>query len=165
MDISYEITLSNGSFCRDSYPYDTDGNLLDIYERWKLGYLGNHFTVNNEETIYFQPFTRSFDDEIKHATNTWYTGEQVFAKIVIYAEKHIVGYAVIMFQSVIDSSILESQPALKQFDQGMVIWSAYEAQLLEAVSFPLVKGRFQKIKKEYVEVEFERILAESKIEK
>ena len=156
MDISFEIMLSGGSFYRQMSPFDENGNLEDAYTNRKKSYLGDHFSVDNFERLYFQPYSTTFDDNTQSGVNTWIDGRKVFVEIIIYADTHIVGYSVIAFYANLDPSFAQS-PEFEGMDPAMLRWSAFGAELLEAKSFPLVSGRFQNVDREYLETQFERI--------
>ena len=165
-DISYEIQMSGGSFSYQGNPRDENGDRLSPYEYRKLCYLGNQFTIDkNGFVLYFRPYIKIFNDEIQNDKSIYVDDQQVFANVIIYCGRHIVGYAVIEFFACVDSeeaeAFLEQHPELEGVSSGEIQWNAHGAELLEAKSFPMVNGRFQRVDREYVEEQFQRIRSEN----
>lgn len=165
-DISYEIQMSGGSFSYQGNPRDENGDWLSPYEYRKLCYLGNQFTIDkNGFVLYFRPYIKIFNDEIQNDKSIYVDDQQVFANVIIYCGRHIVGYAVIEFFACVDSeeaeAFLEQHPELEGVSSGEIQWNAHGAELLEAKSFPMVNGRFQRVDREYVEEQFQRIRSEN----
>ena len=167
-EISFDITLTGGSWYKDAPLWDENGERLTLYECQKASYYEQHCVFENNTRICFRAFQLSFDNETQSVEFKSTEAKQVFANIIIYADEHIVGYAVIAFYAGGDLETiltdLRFQAALEEFGPWTLIWAWVNAELLETKCFPLRNGRFQKVSKEYVQAQFERIQAENTVE-
>lgn len=152
-DIRFEITVSHGSLLGPAIGYrDENGNFPDNFDTWKSRCLGNHFTRGNNSMLYFRPGYISFDDDTRQMHFTRMEGFRSLVDIIIYADDYIVGYAVIEFYEIVGDSFE------KLVEEGYEPMGVVKARVLEIRSFPQIDGKYQKVTREYVEAQFERIM-------
>ena len=138
-EISFEIYLSGGDFEHLGYLSEFSDYFLglddsvDSYDVAKARYLGDHFTIPNNKTIYWRATGHLFDDEKREIQYIELDTDRVFVDVVVRADDHIVGFAVIEI-----------------CDMGVENRCIYNTKLMKSVSFPQVDGRFQKISEKYV---------------
>lgn len=144
MDISFSVSASEGSFYINLPPASYDPTQFDP---------GKIFSNDG-----FQPLPNSSDDlqERQYPTSLsvpngtqiyWqnitetdlFAGEHAYVDIIIWADDHIVGYAVV--------DIYLADPASLSFG----------AAILESISFPTINGEFQDISQAYVQREMMKI--------
>lgn len=153
MEIAFECILSDGAFEQDIMMMfeglSQEEKLLlleDSYLYRMKTYLGDHFTVKNNQRMYWVPYTMTFDqDNREYETSGFFMGEQAFADIIIWADDYIVGYAVIEFYGDADTISQNGH------------YSRYYARLLKTVSFPQVEGEYQNVSERYVNEQFQLI--------
>lgn len=143
MRISYEIILSSGSFMQEASLMDENGNWLQHYEAVKKRHLGDQFTITNDKYIFWRPWKYNFDNDKKEVMIVNDAPGFAFVDIIIRANSHIIGYAVVEIYEV-NGNV---------GDDAMI----YNAQLLKTVSFPKIHGHFQSVSEQYVKEQFESI--------
>ena len=145
-EISFEIYLSGGDFEHLGYLAEFSDYFLglddsvDSYDVSKARYLGEHFTIPNNKTIYWRATGHVFDDEKREIQYIELDTDRVFVDVVIRADEHIVGFAVIEI-----------------CDMGVENRFVYNTRLLKSVSFPQVDGCFQRISEKYVKEQIQLI--------
>ena len=158
MEITFECALSAGSFMQDGFLL-SDGsrreNIEEIlddvingngYLYWNTAYLGNSFTVNNNQKLFWLPDTMTFDHEKKEFWfSDCFTDAECFADIIIKADEYIVGYAVIHIYA--DTEYTGSGGSFHR----------YYAKVLKTVCFPQIDGRYQKVTDSYISEQLIRI--------
>ena len=100
--------------------------------------LGNLFTVENGETIFWR--TRELVEEAEKVGMHPYDyletiGNVIYVEVIIHADGHIVGYTVVAIH----------------YKEGFI-----DASVKETVSFPKVNGEFQHISEENVKQMIEK---------
>ena len=143
-NISLEISCTGGSFVDDRV------NRFDLETKRPVGYepyLGNDFSISNNETIYwinyskkYVPFKNQYEFDAE-APRTSYVD------IIIRADEYIVGYAVI--------KIYEHLPDGVQWRDDVCY--GYLSQVVEIVSFPKVDGAYQGVSQTYVSKQFKKL--------
>ncbi len=159
MAVSFECVLSDGAFeqdlltiCEGLSKEDRLLILEDSYLFWSKAYLGDHFTAENNQRMYWVPYTKTFDHDNREYENAGtFMGEQAFADIIIRADDYIVGYAVIEFYG--DAETFSKNG----------VYSRYYARMLKIVSFPQVDGRYQNVSEHYVNEQFQWIHETAKL--
>lgn len=114
------------------------------FETLRQNTLGQSFTAENNTTIvwnhlaWFLNEHKKADDALPDvfSGDDDFDGSQAFVDIIIYADDHIVGYAVVEIYEVNGSTGVNAY--------------IYNARVLEIVSFPMVDGEFQNITVQYV---------------
>ncbi len=165
MEITFECILSEGSFeldlmlvCEGLHQEEVSLLLENMahdngYLYWSKAYLGDHFTVNNNQRMYWVPYTMIFDHDKQEYKNAGiFSGKQAFVDIIIRADNYIVGYAVIEFYGDANTADQDGH------------YSRYYARMLKTESFPQVDGKYQKVTREFVEAQFQRIKLASESE-
>ena len=137
MRISFDIRLSGGSFQLQGSPF-----VSSRYEYMRKAYLGDKFTIENDTRIYWVPWSYTANHAKKEYTfNEMCNDSRVFVDIIIYADAHIIGYAVVEIFDVYAGTS----------SSGFM----YSAKILKLISFPEVHGTFQPVSEEYVTKQME----------
>lgn len=145
-EITFEIWLSSGDFEHLEYLTEFSDYFLgfddsvDSYDILKARYLGGHFTIPNNKTIYWLSTGHVFDDEKREIQYVEMDTDRAFVDIVIRADGHIVGFAVIEI-----------------CDMDVENRFVYNTRMLKSISFPQVDGHFQKISEKYVKEQIQLI--------
>lgn len=148
--ITFEIFLDGGSFLQPNPDFDwrdyinlPEWTEPDIPANFELS---GHFTVENNEVLYWQPRTYVKDPITNETIDSFLPdGPSFYADIIIRADDHIVGYAVVEF----------FQYDRKPYSEGGI--PSYSACVLVTASFPKVEGEYQNISTDYMSRLFEKI--------
>lgn len=151
-DWSIGINIVHGiplhlSFPEDLYPDAEISFGIEVtggeFETPRQKSLGQSFTTENNTMIVWNHLEWFLNEHKKEDNATsdifsddGFDGSQAFADIIIYADDHIVGYAVVEIYEVNGATGINAY--------------VYNARVLEIVSFPMVDGEFQDITAKYV---------------
>ena len=142
-EITFEIWLSGGDFENMDYLLEYSDYLpgrddsVDEYDALKARYAGGHCTIKNNTTLWWNAFGHIFDEKKREVYYVEPESDQVFVDIILRADEHIIGYAVIEILDVDGKG-------------GFV----YHTRMLKSVSFPKVEGAYQTVSEEYVKKQF-----------
>ncbi len=140
-EVAFEIWLSGGDFeSLDHYLIDFDDK-ADSYDIMRARYLGNHFTIPNNERLWWNRIEHIFDEQNREVHYVEMETDQVFVDVILRADNHIIGYAVIEILHV----------RTNRFGY------AYHTRLLKSVSFPKVEGEYQKVSEKYVKEQIQLV--------
>ena len=123
------------------FSVSAEGGGLLLWEDSQITAVQSPLTVENGTTVYWSSLVQTGEDLF-----TEYTGETAYVRFVIREEGHIVGYAVVQIYA--DST-----------ENGAI--PLYCAKLLNSVSFPQVKGKYQEIDDQYVTGEMDQIVRDA----
>ena len=146
-NIYLEIDVSGGEFFQ--WPEGENGG-----NSYVETYLGQHFTVGNDQTIYWW-IMESDMENLTEATvpgdengvisvpdMTTFLGGIAYVDIIVWADKNIVGCMTVKICA-------EDMSYPAGSTQYMGSW--YHAELVGSVGYPMVDGKYQYITREYVE--------------
>lgn len=139
-EITFEIWLSGGDFESLDYLYEFSGkeDRVDEYEVLKARYFGGHSIIRNNTKLWWRETGHIFDEQNREVHYVQPESDQVFVDIILRADEHIIGYAVI--------EILDID------GRGGYV---YHTSMLKSVSFPKIEGEYQKVSEEYVKEQFQ----------
>lgn len=135
-NITFDVTVSAGKCYGDIRNNKYKENKDDPVAQLQSADLGDRFVIENGETIFWS-------DEALLEIKAYQKGTEgicAYVDIVVKADDHIVGYAVIK---------------IKPIRAGKYNGIFFVATLEKTVSFPKVEGKFQLIRQAYVEKKIE----------
>ena len=131
------LELTAAEYPNAAFEVWAEGGTLLLWEADGITLLESPAEIENGTTIYWTCLLQGEKDNMELSG-----ASTAYVNIVIREENHIVGYAVVQ----ISGDGLESEPA-----------QTYYAKLLRSVSFPMVKGEYQKITFDYVASQMEQV--------
>lgn len=139
-EITFEIWLSGGDFENLYYLYEFSGkeDCVDEYEVLRARYAGGHCTIKNNTKLWWKETGHIFDEQNRKVHHVEPESDQVFVDIILRADEHIIGYAVIEIMDIDGRG-------------GFV----YHTSMLKSVSFPKIEGEYQTVAEEYVKKQFQ----------
>lgn len=137
-EITFEIWLSGGDFRHLDYSFVFD-NTADSYAVARATFLGDHFTIPNNKKLWWNRTRHVFDDQNREVHYVELDTDRVFVDLILRADDHIIGYAVIEIVDVGASRF------------GFT----YHTCMLKSVSFPKVEGKYQTVSEAYVKKQFQ----------
>lgn len=158
MDITLEVSTDAGIFYKnDSYVPKPNIPTLTVVEAIFSNYYGQHFTVDIDKKLYWEP--EGFDyaymaEQIKNGNRDFdsaykdydYVNNPSFIDVIIRADNSIVGYCVIAIREINED---DGHPDRE-----------FSFELLTMVSFPEVDGHFQNVSYKYVQTQIQQIHSE-----
>ena len=123
--ITFDICVEDGSFIKNDSHWISCSPSQNI-ELFKNDQpLGKSFVIDNQSTIFW---TNHEISQNYNAVSGYFKGDKTYVDIIIKADDHIIGYAVIKIYCAIPAAL------------------HYQASVVETISYPLLDGKYQNIR-------------------